>query len=110
MLGTVAANLAVTLSARGGLYIGGGVVPRLGAYFAQSPFRARFENKGRFSAFTARIPTLVITAPYPAMLGAAAILSEHLADLAPIGAGPRALAPASLPLPPLEMENDHARF
>ncbi|MFB9243284.1 glucokinase [Massilia antarctica] len=110
MLGTVAANLAVTLSARGGLYIGGGVVPRLGAYFAQSPFRARFENKGRFSAFTARIPTLVITASYPAMLGAAAILSEHLADLAPIGAGSRAVAPASLPLPPLEMENDHARF
>jgi len=79
MLGTVAANLAVTLGARGGIYIGGGVVPRLGAYFVASPFRPRFERKGRFSEFTARIPTWLITAPYPALQGAAAILSDHLA-------------------------------
>lgn len=81
MLGTVAANVAVTLCARGGIYIGGGVVPRLGAYFARSPFRARFENKGRFSAFTAQIPTLLITAPYPALTGANALLARHLAAL-----------------------------
>jgi glucokinase len=80
MLGTAAANLAVTLCARGGIYIGGGIVPRLGEWFARSPFRARFESKGRFSAFTARIPTLVITAPYPALSGAAALLAQHLAD------------------------------
>ena len=80
MLGTVAANLAVTLGARGGIYIGGGVVPRLGDYFADSPFRARFEHKGRMSGFTARIPTWVITAPYPALQGASAILRDHLAQ------------------------------
>jgi glucokinase len=80
MLGTVAANLAVTLGAQGGIYIGGGVVPRLGGYFAESPFRARFERKGRFSAFTAQIPTWVITAPYPALTGAAGILAQHLAS------------------------------
>ena len=79
MLGTVAANLAVTLGARGGIYIGGGVVPRLGAYFIASPFRPRFERKGRFSEFTARIPTWLITAPYPALQGASAILADHLA-------------------------------
>jgi glucokinase len=79
MLGTVAGNLAVTLSAKGGIYIGGGVVPRLGGYFATSPFRQRFESKGRFSAFNAGIPTWVITAPYPAFTGAARILSRHLA-------------------------------
>ncbi|OON59214.1 glucokinase [Massilia sp. KIM] len=78
MLGTVAANLAVTLGAQGGVYIGGGVVPRLGDYFASSPFRARFEKKGRFSNYTAQIPTLLITAPYPALLGASSILAEHL--------------------------------
>jgi glucokinase len=83
MLGTVAANLAVTLGAQGGIYIGGGVVPKLGAYFAESPFRARFEKKGRFSAFTARIPTWVITAPYPALSGASVILAEHLAQHPP---------------------------
>jgi glucokinase len=78
MLGTVAGNLAVTLAAKGGIYIGGGVVPRLGSYFAQSPFRQRFESKGRFSTFNAAIPTYVITAPYPAFVGAARILRDHL--------------------------------
>jgi glucokinase len=78
MLGTMAANLAVTLCARGGIYIGGGVVPRLGDWFARSPFRARFEHKGRFSAFAAQIPCYVIHAPYPALAGAAAILARHL--------------------------------
>jgi glucokinase len=93
MLGTVAANIAVTLCARGGIYIGGGVVPRLGEFFARSPFRARFENKGRFSAFTAQIPTLLITAPYPALTGANVLLSRHLA------AGPGAI-PSVFPQEP----------
>ncbi len=90
MLGTVAANLAVTLGASGGIYIGGGVVPRLGDYFAASPFRARFENKGRFSAFTANIPTLLITAPHPALGGAAAALARHLAGAHAQAASPMA--------------------
>ena len=80
MLGTVAANVAVTLCAQGGIYIGGGVAPRLGAFFTQSAFRQRFEHKGRFSAYNAKIPTLLITAPCPALAGAAAMLAEHLAD------------------------------
>jgi len=89
MLGTVAGNLAVTLSAKGGIYIGGGVVPRLGDYFATSPFRARFESKGRFSAFNAGIPTFVITAPFPAFAGASAILRDHLAEIRrPASPGP----------------------
>jgi glucokinase len=80
MLGTMAANVAVTLCARGGIYIGGGVVPRLGDWFARSPFRARFENKGRFADFTAQIPCFVIHAPYPALAGAAALLADRLLD------------------------------
>ena len=78
MLGTMAANLAVTLNARGGIYIGGGVVPRLGSWFAGSPFRARFEHKGRFSSFTAQVPCFVIHAPTPALAGAATMLAQHL--------------------------------
>jgi glucokinase len=81
MLGTVAANVAVTLCARGGIYIGGGVVPHLGNYFASSPFRERFENTGRLRPFNAQIATMVITATNPAFLGAVAILTEHLADV-----------------------------
>jgi glucokinase len=78
MLGTVASNVALTLGTLGGLYIGGGIVPRLGDYFARSPFRARFEAKGRFSDYLQQIQTYVITAPYPAFVGVAVILAEHL--------------------------------
>lgn len=78
MLGTVAADLALTLGALGGIYIGGGVVPHLGEYFGRSPFRARFENKGRMSALTKKIATYVITAEYPAFIGVSAILDEKL--------------------------------
>jgi glucokinase len=80
MLGTIAGNLAVTLGAQGGVYIGGGIVPRLGERFLQSSFRRRFEQKGRFSAYLAQVPTYVITAQYPAFLGVSAILSEKLAS------------------------------
>jgi glucokinase len=78
LLGTVAANLALTLGATGGLFIGGGIVPRLGALFERSGFRARFENKGRFSAYLARIPVFVIHHPDPAFLGVAKALQQHL--------------------------------
>ena len=78
MLGTVAGNLAITLGAQGGIYIGGGIVPRLGERFASSSFRARFEQKGRFVHYLAQVPTFVITAQYPAFLGVSAILAEKL--------------------------------
>jgi len=80
MLGTVAGNLAVTLGASGGIYIGGGIVPRLGQRFYSSSFRRRFEQKGRFATYLAGVPTYVITAEYPAFVGVSAILSEKLSD------------------------------
>lgn len=71
-LGAVAGNLALTLGARGGVYIGGGIVPRLGPVFDASPFRARFEGKGRYAGYLRPIPVWVITAPEsPALMGAA---------------------------------------
>lgn len=76
MLGTVAGNLALTLGARGGIYITGGIVPRLGDFFGQSEFRTRFEAKGRFRSYLARIPTFVIVRPLPALLGAAALSKQ----------------------------------
>ncbi len=78
ILGTVAANLAVTLGAFGGIYIGGSIVPRLGKYFDASPFRKRFEAKGRFSSYLAQIPTYVITADNATFVGVAAILDAQL--------------------------------
>ncbi|HXP03921.1 MAG TPA: glucokinase [Stellaceae bacterium] len=76
MLGTIAGNLALTLGAKGGVYIGGGIVPRLGERFAASQFRERFEAKGRFREYLAPIPTFVVTHKLPAFLGCAAKLRE----------------------------------
>jgi glucokinase len=76
MLGNVAGNLALTLGARGGLYIGGGIVPRLGCFFDELPFRARFEDKGRFRAYLEATPSWVIVAEAPALTGAARALDR----------------------------------
>ena len=82
ILGTFAGNIAVTLGALGGIYIGGGVVPRLGEFFERSSFRKRFEAKGRFEAYLQNVPTYVITPQYPAFLGVSAILAEQLSNRA----------------------------
>ena len=77
MLGSIAGNLVLTLGARGGVYVGGGIVPRLGAAFHRSAFRARFEDKGRMSTYLRPIPAYVITAETsPALLGAAQALDQ----------------------------------
>lgn len=74
-LGTVAGNLALTLGARGGVFIGGGIVPRLGDAFTNSGFRASFEDKGRFRPYLAAIPVYVIHAEIsPALRGVARAL------------------------------------
>jgi glucokinase len=74
LLGNAAANLALTLGARGGVYIGGDVVGRLGDYFVRSGFRATFEAKGRFASYMQRIPTYVNRAEQPALIGCAMAL------------------------------------
>jgi glucokinase len=81
MLGTAASNLAVTQGAMGGVFIGGGIVPRLGTWFDRSPFRARFEDKGRFSEYLRAIPTYVITAEHATLDGASAVLAKQLQDI-----------------------------
>ena len=74
-LGGVAGNLALTLGARGGVYIGGGIVPRLGDAFTNSRFRECFEDKGRFRSYLEAIPVYVIHSEVsPALLGAARAL------------------------------------
>ena len=74
MLGTVAANAALTFWAQGGVYIGGGIIPRLGAYFAASPFRRRFETNGQFADFLKSTPAFVIRHENAGLLGLAALL------------------------------------
>ncbi len=76
MLGGAAGNLALTLGARGGVYIGGGIPPRIEAFLGASQFRARFEDKGRFADYLAAIPTWLIDARAPALRGAAHALAR----------------------------------
>ena len=71
LLGSFAGNVALTLGARGGLFIGGGIVPRFADRFFASPFRERFEAKGRFRDYLAAVPTALITDTQAALAGAA---------------------------------------
>jgi len=71
ILGSTAGNLALTLGAMGGLYLGGGIARKLGQFIAASPFRQRFENKGRLRPVMQQIPTFLIKAEYAALTGAA---------------------------------------
>lgn len=75
-LGSVAGDLALTIGARGGIYIGGGIVPRLGDRIETTPFRERFESKGRFKKYLQEVPTWVIQSEVsPALKGASHALS-----------------------------------
>jgi glucokinase len=77
MLGSFCGSLALTSAAFGGVYIGGGIVPRFIDFLNNSEFRDRFEAKGRYRSYNEKIPTFVITAEYPGLLGAAAFLKKR---------------------------------
>ncbi|HSV30344.1 MAG TPA: glucokinase [Candidatus Omnitrophota bacterium] len=74
MLGTVAGNLALSVGARGGVYLAGGILPRMRDAFVRSAFRTRFEDKGRFNAYLEPIPVWLITHPQPAFAGLAGLV------------------------------------
>ena len=73
ILGCVAGDIALTTGARGGVYIAGGIAPRILPFLKASPFRERFERKGRYQAYMAAIPTRVILHKYAAPIGAARV-------------------------------------
>lgn len=79
--GIVAGNLAISLGSTGGVYIGGGIVPKLGDYFVNSNFRDAFNHKGRFTEYLSAIPVYVIHAPQPALLGASNALDPRFSNL-----------------------------
>ncbi len=68
-LGVVAGNLAITLNAKGGVYIAGGIPVKLGEYFLNSRFRAEFEDKGRYTEYMKSLPAYLVTHPYIALHG-----------------------------------------
>jgi len=78
-LGSVAGDLALTISAFGGVYIAGGILPRFKDAFAASDFRARFESKGRFSSMLGKMPTHLILEENPGLIGLANMPVESVA-------------------------------
>jgi glucokinase len=81
ILGQAAGNLALTLGAIDGIFVGGGIVPRYADRVLESPFRAGFERKGRYRKYMERIPTLLITHSQPGLLGTRHCALQMLKDL-----------------------------
>lgn len=76
ILGGVAGDLALTHGARGGIYVSGGIAPRMGERLMSGGFRARFEAKGRLADYVREIPTYLITHPYAALVGCSRELAQ----------------------------------
>lgn len=76
-LGSVAGNFALTVGARGGVYIAGGIVGAWGDLFDEALFRRRFEAKGRMKSFLAPIPCYVVTAKDLAFRGLAELIRQR---------------------------------
>jgi len=75
-LGAAAGDLALTVLARAGVYIGGGIAPRIVDHLRDGAFLRAFRDKGRLSDFIARVPLHVIINPHVALLGAAAVAAR----------------------------------
>jgi glucokinase len=78
MLGSFAGNVALTVGARGGVFVAGGIAQKLGPFLQASRFRARFEDKGRFRSYLAPIATNLITFAHAALAGAAEGITNRL--------------------------------
>jgi glucokinase len=76
VMGSVAGDLALSFGARGGVFVSGGIAPRMADRLATGPFRQRFEDKGRLSDYVRAIPTNLVLHPYPAIVGAARELEQ----------------------------------
>lgn len=77
LLGTFARNVALTVGALGGVLLGGGILPTMSDVLATSQFRRKFVGTCSMAAYLEPIPTELIVAPTPALLGASAWLADH---------------------------------
>ena len=75
-LGAAAGDLALTVLASAGIYIGGGIAPRIIGQLRDGAFLRAFHDKGRLSTYIARVPVRVIVNPHVALLGAAAVAAR----------------------------------
>jgi glucokinase len=75
VLGAVASNLGLSVLATGGVFVAGGIAPRILAYLQKGGFRESFDRKGRLHTLVERLPAFVVTHPQPGLLGAATLAS-----------------------------------
>jgi glucokinase len=78
ILGSVAGDVALMMGATGGVYISGGIVPRLLGLLRQDEFRQRFEDKGRYSEICSRIPLAIALAEHVGLRGCVVALRQGL--------------------------------
>lgn len=79
MLGTTVGNAAVTLGSLGGIYLCGGILPRMVEFLKDSQFLDRLHHKGRFEHYMKSMTVSLVTAPQAGLLGAAAAVDNtHL--------------------------------
>ena len=76
VLGAVAGNLGLMVLATGGVFVAGGIAPRVLPYLQRGGFREAFDRKGRLHTLVERIPAYVVTHPQPGLLGAATIAAQ----------------------------------
>ncbi|TVM06133.1 MAG: glucokinase [Halomonas sp.] len=77
ILGDVCGDATLIMGARGGVYLCGGILPRLLDWLPRSELRQGFVNKGRMGAYNADIPVSVVTHPWTGLLGAAEALHNE---------------------------------
>jgi glucokinase len=76
LLGAAAGNLALTLCARGGVYLGGGILPAMVDFAEQSPLRRRFDERGQMARVVRDVPLYVILDAEPALVGGLEFLRD----------------------------------
>ncbi len=77
VLGAVAGNLGLTVLATGGVFVAGGIAPRILPYLQRGGFREAFDRKGRLHTLVEHMPAYVVTHPQPGLLGAASVAAGH---------------------------------
>jgi glucokinase len=76
VMGAVAGNLGLGVLATGGVFVAGGIAPRILGYLQKGGFREAFERKGRLHTLVERLPAFIVTHPQPGLLGAATIAAS----------------------------------
>jgi glucokinase len=88
MLGSIAGDFALAFGAWDGVYITGGLTPKLLDRLQAGEFRRRFEAKGRYARVLARVPTIAVLHEDAGLLGAAALaVLDDGRTLVPAGDG-----------------------